>query len=53
MSAVKMTTAEAYGRLFKELQNEGVPTHVAESIVRDSAIADIRESGFAVKEVAA
>ena len=50
---VHSSTAEAYGRLFTELIAEGIPAHVAEGIVRESAIADIRESGFSVKEVAA
>lgn len=45
----KLTTGEVFGRLYVELVANGVPENVAEDIVRDSAIEEVRQCGYVLR----
>lgn len=48
MTAPRITTAEALGRLYNELIKAGIPQELVVDIVRDAAHAVIAQEGFAV-----
>lgn len=45
----RMTTAEAVGKLYNELIEQGVPEYIVGGIVRDAAIENVRVFGIAVR----